>query len=196
MYIVPVLRAWRRLQRDPAESGVQIDAARRQAIGLPTKAALVGSVGWLCSATFFPTSLHWFAGPLPLDAWIHFGISFFLAGSIAVAYGFILVQYLILRLFYLRMWTTARDFNSRAGQELSRIEPRLQVFQWLAGAIPFVGAVVMVSVGPDEFLAGEYGAFRLLVTLLILSGMVGARFATGIGRQISAMIATFSGTAR
>jgi serine/threonine protein kinase len=192
-YIVPIFREWHRFQARGAEARGRIDAARRQVIDLPAKAALVGGVGWFCSASFFPMALHWYSGPLPTEAWIHFAISFLLAGSIAVAYGFILAQYIILRIFYPAMWDSARDFNVQAGRELARVERNMRVFQGIAGAIPFMGAVVMVSVGPDEFSAGEYGAFRLLVTLLILSGMAGARVAAGIGRQVSEMIRILSG---
>ena len=70
-----------------------------------------------------------------------------------------------------------------------------QLAQGLAGAIPFMGAVLMVSVGPDEFTAGEYSAFRVLVTMLILAGMLGARLANTIGRRISVVIETFAGDA-
>ena len=149
---------------------------------------MVGSVGWLSSALFFPTVLHFRAGGLSGDVWLHFWISFLLAGSIAVAYGFILTQYLMLRAVYPEFWFGAADFRQRAAEELRCVEPLMRIFQTLAAAIPLMGAVIMVSVGPDEFTARDYGAFRVLVTLLILSGMFGSRLATMISRLTSEMI--------
>jgi eukaryotic-like serine/threonine-protein kinase len=194
-YLLSIYRAWRQSCRDPSNVGPAIDAARQEAIRLPGRAVLVGGVGWLCGALFFPTVLHYRAGGLPWDAWLHFWISFLLAGSIAVAYGFILLQYLILRVMYPRMWSSPADFPHRAVKELARVEPRMRAFQSLAASIPFMGAVILVTVGPDQFTATEYGAFRLLVTTLILSGMLGARLAATISHQISSMIQTLTSAA-
>ena len=72
-------------------------------------------------------------------------------------------------------------------EELAHVEPRMRSFQSLAASIPFMGAVIVVTVGPDQFTAVEYGAFHLLVTALILSGMLGARLAATISQQISSM---------
>ena len=194
-YIMPIYHAWRRACRDPCDVGPEIDAARQDAICLPGRAALVGGVGWLSGALFFPTVLHFRAGGLPWDAWLHFWISFLLAGSIAVAYGFILTQYLILRAMYPRMWYSPAEFSHRAVKELACVEPQLRVFQSLAASIPFMGAVLLVTVGPDQFSSADYGAFRFLVAALILSGMLGARLAAKISHQVSSMIKTLTSAA-
>ena len=51
------------------------------------------------------------------------------------------------------------------------IRPRIRIAQAMAGAIPLIGAILLVAVGPAE--VESYGMFRFLVTGAIVSGMVG-----------------------
>ena len=72
------------------------------------------------------------------------------------------------------------------GSELAPLLPVLRALPFLAGAIPLVAAILMVSASPRSFSDGEYEAFRLLTTMLIALGMAGFQLAvtaTGMARR-------------
>src|SRR5262249_37451565 len=61
------------------------------------------------------------------------------------------------------------------------LESRLHFFQFLAGLIPLVAAVLMVSLGPEAMTR----SFRLLITVLILLGMKGFGLAVLISAYLT-----------
>src|SRR5207249_3500750 len=117
----------------------------------------------------FPFIIHYLSAPLPPAVFGHFLVSFTLSGLIALTYSFFGVQYLVIRVFYPRLWVDVQDVQDTIRSELGSVAGRLRVFQLLAGSIPLVGAVLMVGVGPET---SGYRTFRLLVTALIVLGMI------------------------
>jgi hypothetical protein len=184
--VIPVYRTWRALASAPTTVDDQtIDSARRNALSLPGWAALLACLGWFPGILFFPAGLQLVSGPIDGMVCTHFAVSFTISGLIALTYAYLLVLCLVICVFYPRLWRNVRSFRKIAIRELAPVGPRLRVFQVLAGAIPLIGAVLIVSTGPGQFTPAQYGLFRLLVTALIGMGMVGFQVALLIAGTVS-----------
>ena len=95
------------------------------------------------------------------------------------------VTCLVAWIFYPRLWGDPAGFGRRAVAEVAPLLPLLRVLPFLAGAIPLMGAILMVTASPHSFAEGEYELFRLLTTALIALGMMGFHLAvkaTGLAR--------------
>ena len=184
-HLVPVERTWSRIANGKNIADDRVLRVRRMALDLPLRAALVGCIGWLPGAIIFPVAISTLSEPLPGAVWGHFAVSFVLAGLIALTYSFFAAQWVIVRLMYVRLWTDGRGFRNTARNELQPAERRARRFQRLAGAIPLLGAIVMVTVSPLPDAEEEYTIFRILVTLLILLGMLGVLLTNAIQRHLS-----------
>jgi serine/threonine protein kinase len=189
----PILRTWRRLSGPDPPPAAEVAAARRQVLALPLWVIGLSCLGWLPGGLLFPLAIHLFAEPLAPGVFGHFLVSFTISGLIALTYSYFGVQLVATRLFYPRLWTDGRGVRQQARQELRAIERRLWLFQALAGLIPLAGAVLMVQVGPEEFVAGNYQTFRVLVTALIALGMAGFGIALLVSNQLSQTLAALTG---
>ena len=197
-----VLRVWKRLRHDRfAAEGRgfdrsfddEVDQARRRALELPRDTAIAACLGWFPGAVLFPLALHFGAGRLPAEGWMHFAISFALAGLIAVTYSFFFGLGIVLRTMYLRFWSNPRGFRERARAELANVPDRLRAVNVLAGLIPLAGAVVMVLVSPRGVTGGEHDAFRFLTASLILAGMAGYAAVGRLTRRYQEVVAACTG---
>src|SRR5207302_6509324 len=83
-------------------------------------------------------------------------------------YSYFATQVVVLRVLYPRFWVNPSGLREKSAEELG--QPRLWLFQLLAGVIPLAGAVLLVAVGPET--SGER-LFRVLAMALILLGMAG-----------------------
>jgi hypothetical protein len=81
-----------------------------------------------------------------------------------------------------------------AGEELGTVARQLRILPLLAGLIPLAGAVLMLDVGPEQFGAGGYREFRLLVTALIVLGMAGFVAALWASRFLGETVSAFTGS--
>src|SRR5260370_8210141 len=70
---------------------------------------------------------------------------------------------------YPELWPDGHGFRQAAAAELRSVGSRLRFFQFQAGLIPLAGAILLLSVGPEQFTV----SFRFLVTGLITLGMLG-----------------------
>ena len=77
-------------------------------------------------------------------------------------------EFIVLRVLYPGMWRNTRGFTAVAQGELDPVPKQLDRIQLLAGSIPLLAAILMLILGNTAD-----GAFRLLVTGLIVLGMVG-----------------------
>jgi hypothetical protein len=101
------------------------------------------------------------------------------------------VSYLVLRVFYPRLWVDSQDVQDTIRLELRPVADRIRLFQWLAGSIPLAGAVLMVAVGPET---SGYRTFRLLVTSLIILGMAGFGMAVMVSNSLAEVLAILTRT--
>jgi hypothetical protein len=120
----------------------------------------------------------------------HFLFSFTISGLIALTYSFFGVQYVTLRVFYSRLWYDAQDFRSRARLELAGVARKLWWFQLFSGAIPLLGAILLVSGGEET----SDRTFRVLVTGLIGLGMAGFALAVQANNLTVRTLAAFAGS--
>jgi hypothetical protein len=149
--------------------GEQVARVRRLALRLPLWAIVLSCLGWLPGGLLFPLGLHLLADPVRPEVFGHFLVSFTLSGLIALTYSYFAVQFVVLRLFYPRLWVDAQNIRSLARAELKPVGRWLGLFQLFAGLIPLAGAILMIGVGPDQLTL----TFRLLVVGLIALGMAG-----------------------
>jgi hypothetical protein len=195
--MAPVVRVWRQLNGPDIPDDAEVARVRRLVLRLPAWTVILSCLGWLPGGLIFPLALDWLAPPIAADVYLHFIISFTISGLIALTYSLFAVQFVVLRVLYPRLWVDARGLRRESREELGPLDWRLGVFQLLAGLIPLVGAVLMASVGPDEeFEAGSYGRFRVLVTALIAAGMLGFTAALSASRQLQHILSALIGSER
>lgn len=168
--LAPAIRNWRALADVPDLDSARVDAARRNVLTWPQKVVALSCLGWLPGGLLFPVGIAVLSGPVGIDVFGHFLVSFTISGLIALTYSFFAVQFIVLRVLYPRLWLDAPQLRLTAGAELAALEPRLRLFQFLAGVIPLAGAILMVGVGAE--VSGDR-MFRLLVTGLICISMLG-----------------------
>jgi hypothetical protein len=173
-YLVPVLRVLTRMNHMQEVTAEQVADARRRALCLPMTALLCAAFGWLPGGVFFPAFIDVRSGPIAADVYLRFFVSFTISGLIAITYSVLGLQFFVLRVLYPQLWMDGQGMRELAPLELRGLDRRLRIFQFLAGVIPLVGALMMIGVGPEE---ARYESFRLLVTGMILLGSFGFSFA-------------------
>jgi serine/threonine protein kinase len=188
----PVWRAWQPGRREALDRQ-EAAALRRAVLRLPAWAAVLSALGWLPGGLVFPAVISWLSGPVGTDVFAHFAVSFTVAGLIALTYSVCGVQLVVLRGFYPRLWGDGQDLRPSAGGELRAVSRQLPVVPLLAGLIPLAGAVLMVDAGPDQFGAGGYRDFQILVTALIVLGMAGFVAALWASRFLGETVRAFTG---
>lgn len=188
---LPVLRLWSRLERWPTADGSQVSALRRRMLGWPEWTVLLSCLGWLPCAVVFPLGIGLLATPVELSVFVHFLISFTLSGLIALTYSFFLVQFVVLRVLYSRLWVDVQDLRATTRAELRGLPSRLRLFQLLAGAIPLAGAVLLVTFEPD---LQDGRLVRLLAASLILLGMAGFALTLAVNQRLSRLLGLLTGS--
>jgi serine/threonine protein kinase len=191
--VTPIWRAWRPGRRETLDRKEEA-ALRRAVLGLPAWAAALSAFGWLPGGLVFPAAIAWLSGPVGTDVFAHFGVSFTVAGLIALTYSVCGVQLVVLRGLYPRLWGDGQDLRPCAAGELRGVSRQLRVVPLLAGLIPLAGAVLLVDAGPDQFGAGGYREFQVLVTALIVLGMAGFVAALWASRFLGETVRVFAGT--
>jgi hypothetical protein len=125
----------------------------------------------------------------------HLAVSILLALLVATIYMYLILQYYVVRVYYLLAWADATQFAAVARRELSPIPRRVRWFQGGAGLVPLFGAVLIVMVGPEAFATNGYFAFRALLATLIVFGMCGIPLAFHLGGLIVRSVDALRGSA-
>ncbi|HEV3115875.1 MAG TPA: serine/threonine-protein kinase [Gemmataceae bacterium] len=169
--LLPPFRVWRALTRcEPCDNAV-VNTVRRRTLAVPGWVVALSCLGWLPGGVVFPLAIHLMdpaTSPVDAGVWIHFLTSFTISGLIALTYSYFATQIVVLRVLYPRFWVNPSGLREKSAEELG--QPRLWLFQLLAGVIPLAGAVLLVAVGPET--SGDR-LFRVLAMALILLGMAG-----------------------
>src|SRR4051812_21372522 len=178
----PVWRVWNALRRAERVTESEVKAARQQALRFPRIIAALAAIGWFPGGFLFPTVIRFTEG---LDARLvaHFVGSFILSGLIGMAYSLCGVEFIVLRGLYPGLWRDARHFTAVAREELRPVNLHLSLIEWLAGSIPLVAAIMILSLG-----SASDAIFRLLVTALIVLGMFGFHATSAITRHLSSVM--------
>jgi hypothetical protein len=146
---------------------------RRHVLRLPFRAVGSITLGWMPGALFFPLAIRLLDGPVGGPVFLPFLISFTLSWLIALTYAYLYLQFVVLRLYYPRLWPGQSELRRAAAEELARNGPSLRTFHLMAGFVPLTGAALVVLVGPDNLDPSSYQTYRFLVALLIGLGMLG-----------------------
>jgi serine/threonine protein kinase len=204
--LAPIIRTWKELHGVPKQAPPPLPSPpegegkgggaglgpvtkmRRRALTLPLWAAGLSCLGWLPGGVFFPLALQ-IKGPITKEIFEHFLFSFSISGLIAVTYSGLAVQWVVLRALYPKLWVDGSSFRQAARAELTSLDGRLKALQILAGLIPLAGAIMILSVGPDNFSLW----FRLLATALIGLGMAGFALGLLIGSRIQQTLSALVG---
>lgn len=184
----PVWQAWWAGDSEQA-SCFEPGWVRRRALALPLWAVALACVGWLPGCFVFALGISYLAEPVGPELYLRFMVSSALSGLIALTYSFFGIEYVVLRVLYTRLWPDVREIRNTIADEIRPHEGRLRLFEFLAGVIPLIGAVLMI-LGPD---ASFDRSFRLLLTALIILGMVGFGVAVWIDQALSAALAVLKG---
>jgi serine/threonine protein kinase len=171
--LLPILRVLGQLHRMEFVTTEQVTRARHLALSLPDRNLLCACLGWLPGGLIFPAVIDLRSGPIEIQVYYRFFISFAISGLIAITYSVLGLQFFVLRVLYPQLWVDGRGIRTFAPLELRGLERRLRIYQLLAGLIPLLAALMMVGVGPDDFGPTGYISFRLLVTAMILLGSLG-----------------------
>lgn len=179
--IWPIWRCWNALERGQPIEEESVRAARQRALQLPGWIAALTAGGWFPGGILFPLLIP----DLDFRLKVHFFISFYLSGLIALAYSLCGAQFVVLRGLYPGMWCDVRSFRQLAQDELAPVVARLKHMQFLAGSIPLLAAVLTLGFSGDN--SGER-SFKLLVVCLIILGALGYHFASAVCRGLSQVV--------
>jgi serine/threonine protein kinase len=175
----PVARALRHLDTGkplPAES---LPALRARCLRLGELGAWVSIALWLTAGVIYPVALNLAEPGLPGWVYGQFVLSLALCGLIAAAYPFFGGTFLALRTLYPPL-VAAGGLTPADDAELRRLLRRVWTFLAVAGSMPLLGVVVLVSSGlPD----------RLALFALCLAGCVGLGAAIWLMRRIESDVA-------
>ncbi len=191
--VAAVFRPWRRLAGTGPIAAEEVAEARRRALRLPVWAIGMACLGWLPGGIVFPLALHAFAGPVRLEVFQHFLVSFALSCLVAMTYSVFAVQFVVLRVLYPLLWLDVRSPREAARKEVGGVEGRLRLLQFLAVLIPLAGATLLLGVGPEELSASSYPTFRLLVTALMALGMGGLGMALLVSGELGRTLTALTG---
>ncbi len=185
--ILPYMRD-PRLAVEPGAPGME--AIRARILDFPLWVVAAVTLGWMPGSIFFPAAMHAGSGPLPNSVFGHFFVSFTLSWLIALTYSFLFVQFFLLRAYYPKFWFGGANIKETARKELVILSPTLRIFPYMAGFVPLVGAILITIIGPGP---SNPGAYRFLIGVLILMGMLGLWLALGASHLIGQTVYALTG---
>jgi serine/threonine protein kinase len=188
---LPIRRLSRRLAGDQPPTAAEVRAVRRHALAFPRWGLVLSCLGWLPGGVILPLLLSLCGGAIPAHVYLHFMVSFTIAGLVAVTYNVFANQFLVLRVIYPRLWCDARHLRQEAREELRPVDRQVKVLQLLAGLIPLVGGALLLLGGGAEL--AESFSYRLWVLALIVLGMAGFGLSVWIGSRIARTVTALTG---
>lgn len=186
--VAPVIRGWRKIAISGAMKGAEIDSIRRDSLRLASWGMILALAGWLPGGLIFPLAIDLQAGGMTASVYAHFMLSFTLSGLIALIYSYFGIQFVVLRIIYPRLGNADTYSKENSRTELSGVGRWFALLQILAGAVPLVGAVLLVAVTGEMTLS-----FRILMTSLIVLGMAGVGIVVALTRRLSQTVRLLEG---
>jgi serine/threonine protein kinase len=194
----PIFAAVGRLQSGESLTTEEVTRVRRWALRTPFWAMVLSGAGWLPGGLLIPWLLSVLVQPVGWEVYLHFGLSFTIAGLIALTYNAQACQFLVIRVAYPRLWADPQAFHATARAELTPLGRQVWLMPLLAGLIPLTaGAAAMVglvTVDPGHAAAASYLTFQLLILTLIVLGMIGCWLAVSISHRLGQTLTALTGT--
>jgi serine/threonine protein kinase len=144
----------------------------------------LGVAGWFPGGVLFPLAIDLAAGPVSRQVYVHFLVSFLLAGLIGVVFSYLATMYVVFRSLLPRLCDPDGCTRSELWAEFGPLTAPFELLLVLACAVPLTGAVLLVVLADDEMTLG----FRLLVAALIGLGVAGV----GIAERMIRVLRTLS----
>ena len=139
-------KGYQRLVGEEPMRRSEVRQLRHRLLKLPAQFMAASAVGWFPGALLFPLLLDRFGGNVSTGAWIHYGVSFFIAGMIAATYSYAIVLYTVVCCGYGFCWQTAGHYLERARYELSKLGPRIRGLSIWAGILPLAAAALLMMI--------------------------------------------------
>ncbi len=194
--VAPIFLWWRRGRNTLAADDDRLAGLRRRVMKWPFHVMSIALLGWMPGALWFPWGLNsWAAESLSWSVIIHLKISVILSGLIALTYSASGVSYLATSVFYPKLWENPAGFREQAARDVRPLRSLLRVIPFLAGAIPLVGASLLITSSTDDYSKNELFTFKVLTTGLIFLGMLGFQLAVTVTGWTRAAVDAFSGPA-
>ena len=195
--LLPVVQGWRQVAARLPEDRQLIDRGRRIATTWPWWAGVIACICWVPGGFVFPTIMTIASKSLPLEHWVHLIISFTLSGLIAATYSMYLVQWMSLCVIYPRLWYDRQGFRATAAAELRNVPRTLWLLQVMAGLIPSIAAILLMSLMMMLLRSSKEKVdplFGFLVIGLMILGSAGFPLATYMTGLLSKALAALTGS--
>lgn len=192
--VTPVFLWWRRGRNTLAADDDRLAGLRGRVMAWPFHVMSIALLGWMPGALWFPWGLNaWAEEKLSWSVIIHLKISVILSGLIALTYSALGVSYLATSVFYPKLWENPAEFRGQAARDVRPLRSLLRGIPFLAGAIPLVGASLLITSSTDDFSKSELFTFKVLTTGLIFLGMLGFQLAVTVTGWTRAAVDAFDG---
>ncbi len=168
----------------------ELTKIRQKALSSPKYLFAACTIGWLPGALIFPLIIDFQAGPISSAVYWHFGISFITSWLIALTYSYFLLELLLVSVLYPKFWSGCCNIF-HATVELTQVKGRMKLFQIMAGAIPLLGALMIVGSSSAIIDLERYRIFQIMIITLIAMAICGFMFAIKTSERITAVIAIF-----
>jgi serine/threonine protein kinase len=171
---------------------------RQRALRKPAWGLALSCLGWVPGALVLPLLVVLLAPEATgWDVFLHYFLSFVIAGLIALTYTEFVDQFLLLCVIYPVLWVDPRQPRQTARAELGPVDRRLRVFQVLSGLIPLATGMALMGglvwASPEQRASSGYQDFLLLVTVLMGLGLAGFWLAVLISGHLSRALAALQG---
>jgi len=101
--------------------------------------AVIGAIGWFPGALVFPLAINLATGGVPWQMYVHFAVSFTLAGLIGVVFSYLGIQYAVFRALLPRLGNPDGHTPAKAWAEVRPLTTAFDVLVILACGVPLVG---------------------------------------------------------
>jgi hypothetical protein len=197
----PIWRTLLHLRGPDIVDHARVLTMRRRALRKPFWGLLLSTLGWLPGALLLPPLLLCLVPESAgWEIYLHYSLSYLIAGLIALTYTEFADQFLVLCVAYPYLWVDPYSPQQTARVELGPVYRRLRVFQSLSVLIPLAtGVALMVGLiasSPERRASSSYQMFLLLVTVLMLLGMAGSWLAGQINSRLNQTLVALTGRER
>jgi serine/threonine protein kinase len=197
----PIWRTILHLRGPDIVDRARVLAMRRRALRKPFWGLLLSMLGWLPGALLLPPLLLCLVPESAgWELYLHYALSYLIAGLIALTYTEFADQFLVLCVAYPNLWVDPRSPQQTARLELGPVFRRLRVFQNLSVLIPLATGIALmvglIAASPERRASSSYQMFLLLVTVLMVLGMAGSWVAGQINSRLNQTLVALTGSER
>ena len=107
----------------------------------------LAALGWLPGGVVFPLAIDRAVGGVTTAMYVHFAVSFTLAGLIGIVFSYLGIQYVAFRALFPRLGNPDGYSPAKAWEELRPLTAPFGLMLILACAVPLAGAVLLLVSG-------------------------------------------------